>query len=59
MSDTNNDSGSVAKVAFDLMKYLKAENNSSYGTEEEILGLYRRCYKAAAGNTLSHSLKED
>ena len=53
------DKDSVARVAFDMMKYfgLDGASKSEYSKSEAYLRLYRKCYLAASGQPISDVLK--
>ena len=60
ISDTNVDfnSGTPAQVAMSLTRYIRHNNVAKYQTEESVLTLYRKCYKAASGQNLESILEE-
>jgi len=52
-------SGSRERVAYDLARHIQYCSDAEYSTEEEILTLYRKCYKAASGRKLEQILQAE
>lgn len=61
MSDVTVDfnNGTVPQVALEMMKYIRHSNRTEYQSEQDIIKLYRKCYKAANGQYLESILEED
>jgi len=51
--------GSRERVAYDLVRHIQYCSGVEYTSEEEILTLYRKCYKAASGRKLEQIFQAD